>query len=109
MNDGKIALFGTSTVRMCDLSRWRTHSLSNPPISTTIREGKVYTHHEAHTLEWDLEELNYRLISHKDVPYHVEKDGIRGHGKALKGQFTCCYELKEHLYVGDANGCLSIY
>jgi len=69
----------------------------------------VYTHHEAHTLEWDLEELNYGLISHKDVPYHVEKDGIRGHGKALKGQFTCCYELKEHLYVGDANGCLSIY
>lgn len=58
---------------------------------------------------WNLEELSYNLVNHKDVPYHVEKDGIRGQGKSLKGEFTCCYELNGHLYVGDANGCLSIF
>lgn len=45
ISDGGIAIFGTTAVRMCDLKRWRTHSISTPPISTTVQGRKVYTHH----------------------------------------------------------------
>lgn len=55
VNQGKLALVGTSLVRMCDLQRWRNHSLSTAPLSITEKDGGLFTHHEAHTLRWDLE------------------------------------------------------
>lgn len=74
-----------------------------------MANGHLYTHHEASTLCWSPSDLYFNIASNLNTPFHTFEEGVRGRGKVLKGKYTCCLEFRDHLYVGDLNGTVSIF
>ena len=105
-----IVMVKSFEVKIFDGHAWKTFPYSAEMRTISRKVDVLYTHHlNGECRRWDVEELTYSIVGGKETPYHISMDGVKGHSRSLKGNFTCICETEQYLYLGDTEGALSIY